>query len=132
MRGERWCVKPLRDPLERRVDTPVSIPLRYRLPNPPPLFVGRAEESERLRALIARAPVSVVRGLGGLGKTALVLHALHHGFPHEAPRALFIGLRPAEPPGDVQIEIMRALAAASGLDRVDWSGLLDEPEALLS
>ncbi len=113
-------------------DTPVSLPLRYRLPNPPPLFVGRAEETERLRALIDRAPVSVVRGLGGLGKTALVLHTLHQAFPREAPRTMFIGLRPTEPPGVVQIEIMRAVAAASGLDRVDWSGLLDDPDALLA
>ncbi|MRG93744.1 hypothetical protein [Polyangium spumosum] len=112
--------------------SPVSLPLRYRLPNPPPLFVGRAEEAERLRAMILRAPVSVVWGLGGLGKTALVLHTLHHAFPEQASRTLFIGLRPAEPPGVVQVEIMRAIAAASGLARVDWSGLLDDPDALLA
>jgi hypothetical protein len=112
------------------VATP-AVPLRYRLPNAPPLFVGRAGETAQLAAMLRRAPVSVVRGLGGIGKTSLVLHTLHRAFPAEAQQALFIGLRPADPKVDTMVEIMRAVAAAGGLTRVEWAGLLDDPDALL-
>jgi hypothetical protein len=118
------------------LDTPAAaaapaVPLRYRLPNTPPLFVGRAEETAQLAAMIGRAPVSVIRGLGGIGKTSLVLHTLHQAFRAQAQQTLFIGLRPAEPPVDPTVEIMRAVAAAHGLDRVEWAGLLEDPDALL-
>ena len=47
--------------------------------NPPPLdpkFVGRAEEVERLRRAIEEVRAVLVRGVGGVGKTQLVLKAL--------------------------------------------------------
>src|SRR5690242_6945620 len=53
------------------------LPLRNRLANAPPLFVGRRREVAWLKRELRDNPVVVVSGPGGIGKTALVLHTLH-------------------------------------------------------
>jgi hypothetical protein len=50
----------------------MRIPAAHRLPNPPPIFVGRAQEADRLRRILERGPVGVLAGPRGAGKTALV------------------------------------------------------------
>ena len=51
----------------------------HRLPPPPPGFVGRTEELARLRALdpSAGALLTGLKGMGGIGKTALALVLAH-------------------------------------------------------
>ena len=95
------------------------------------MFVGRQAEIAALSERIRRAPVSLVWGLGGLGKTALVLHTLHQHFGDRVPRALFLALRPGEPRGQTQVELLRALAEASGVAEIDWSRVLRDSELLL-
>src|SRR4051794_34759923 len=79
--------------------------LRYRLPNAPPTFVGRADTVKRLCALIERAPLCLVWGLGGLGKTSLVRHTLHRHFPAQTARTISIGIRPGDPADQIAIEL---------------------------
>ncbi len=82
---------------------------------PPDLatFTGRAPELERLRRALAgaqqagaRAVISVIEGMAGVGKTQLAIHAAHM-LDRERPfdRVLFVNLRgfhpdPAQPPAD--------------------------------
>jgi hypothetical protein len=94
----------------RRMDTPAPPPLAYRLPNPPPLFVGRRREAAELAALIKRAPVTVVYGVGGVGKTSLVLATLRRRHAAQVARTVMLGLRPSDAPGEVQLDLLRALA----------------------
>ncbi len=54
-----------------------TAPLRLRVRNPPPVFVGREREQALLLAALDRGPVTCVVGPGGLGKTSLVSAALH-------------------------------------------------------
>ncbi len=106
-----------------------SIPLRYRLPNPPALFVGRADEVAWLADAVRRAPVTVVVGPAGLGKTALVLYALHRRFKKKLPKTLFVSLGPTASGEDVGQEVLRALAEAEKLPAVDWASLSGDPDA---
>ncbi|HEY2515844.1 MAG TPA: hypothetical protein VGI39_33470, partial [Polyangiaceae bacterium] len=100
-----------------------SIPLSFRLPNPPPLFIGREAEVERLAQAIERAPVSLVWGLGGLGKTALVLHTLHTRFPDRVKDTLFVPLREGMAGAQVLVEVVRAITHVCGRAPLDWSSL---------
>jgi hypothetical protein len=109
----------------------LRIPLRFRLPNPPVQFVGRGAERLELAAALARAPVTVVSGLGGLGKTALSLSVLHGELAQAVPRALFVGLRPGEPIGQAILEVARALAASIDDRQPSWPQLLEDPEQSL-
>ncbi len=52
-------------------------PLRYRIANPPSVFVGRQAEERLLRSALARGPIAAVCGDAGLGKSALVQAVLH-------------------------------------------------------
>jgi len=106
------------------------LPLRYRLPNPPPAFVGREHEVETLVAAIKRAPVALVWGLGGLGKTALVLHSLHRYFTRRVPRTLIINLAPGDKAEDICISTIRALAEVEGHAEINWPSLMADPDSL--
>src|SRR5262245_8022353 len=100
------------------------------MPNPPPLFVGRERELASLRASIARGPVSLVWGLGGLGKSALALQTLHSAFPEKVARTLVVRLQPSDRPEDPAAVLVRALASVRSGEAIDWPSLLADPEAL--
>ncbi|MFI0719338.1 tetratricopeptide repeat protein [Streptomyces sp. NPDC021224] len=60
------------------------------LPPAPPVFVGREAEADHVLSILrpddggtASVVVSAVAGLGGIGKTALALHAAHHAVRRE-------------------------------------------------
>lgn len=91
------------------------LPLSLRLPNAPAFFVGRQAETDRLEQAIGRAAASVVWGLGGLGKTTLVLHTLHQRFATQVPRTIMVGLTGSAP---IYLEVAKALAAVDGGARV--------------
>jgi hypothetical protein len=120
----------------RVVDAPAArrfeglVPIRYRLPNPPPIFVGRRAEIDLLAATAKRGPVCFVHGLGGLGKTSLVLRMIHDRLPADVERALFLGLRPSDPLTDARVTVIRACASVLGVTSLDWSTLLADGEAL--
>jgi len=107
----------------------VALPLRYRLPNPPPIWEGRAAEATWIAERLADGPLVVVEGEGGIGKTALVLHVLGSMMERDAP-ALHVDIRPGDQPEDVRIEVARALAASGAAAGVDPASLASEPEAL--
>ena len=106
-----------------------SVPLRFRLPNPPAVFVGRKAELLELGDAIRRAPVSAVWGLGGSGKTALVLQTLHRRFAGKAERTLFVGLRPGT--ASPEVEVARVLAEATG-SRIEWAAVASAPDAAVA
>lgn len=82
---------------QRREADAKELPLRLRLPNPPPVFVGRDAELSWLQQALSRAPVALLSGPGGIGKTALALQALH-SLPSIHPRrVLYVLLRPGHP-----------------------------------
>lgn len=105
------------------------VPLRFRLPNPPAVFVGRKTEGAELADAIRRAPVSVVWGLGGSGKTALVLQTLQKRFARKADRTLFVGLRP----GTLlpEVEVARVLAEATK-SRIEWTAVASAADAAVA
>ncbi|MFB9904221.1 AfsR/SARP family transcriptional regulator [Allokutzneria oryzae] len=84
--------------------TPAARTAPAQLPAPPRLFTGRATELARLSGVLARgnaATVSAVGGMGGVGKTALVLHWAHANlaaFPDGQLHVDLHGFDPAAPP----------------------------------
>ncbi|MCA9612797.1 MAG: hypothetical protein KC586_08600 [Myxococcales bacterium] len=86
-----------------------SVPLRFRLPNPPGVFVGRGDASARLQTSLARERGVVVHGGGGMGKSALVQHVLA---PH-ADSTVYVVFGPE--PSDPLRKVEEALLAVSGL-----------------
>ncbi|MEV6905039.1 BTAD domain-containing putative transcriptional regulator [Amycolatopsis sp. NPDC051372] len=68
------------------------------LPAPPRSFTGREKELEVLSA--TPAPVSVIVGPGGVGKTALALHWAHEHVGEYPDAQLFVDLRGFDPSGE--------------------------------
>ncbi|WP_073917880.1 ATP-binding protein [Streptomyces sp. CB00455] len=65
-------------------------------------FVGRTAEVATLRALLTAPdrhslPLAAVSGMGGIGKTALVLHVAHLVREHYPDGQLYAGLRGMDP-----------------------------------
>ncbi|HRI67218.1 MAG TPA: hypothetical protein PK156_23405 [Polyangium sp.] len=116
--------------MARQSSSLASLPVEFRLPNPPAIFCGRRQEIQWLRKAFARGPVTVVEGEGGFGKSALTHYVLHTRFPERIESALFISLRDRVPDEFVALSIARALVLANGLRDFDWSELLASPEAL--
>ena len=107
------------------------LPLRFRVPNPPAVFVGRSEESNALAQALSRGPVAVLTGPGGLGKTALVLRHVHSQAPEQRERTLFIEVAPGTAAVSLRITLLEAFQAATQLE-LDWDELKSEPEAALA
>ncbi len=117
--------------MARRSSHRQRIPLAHRLPNPPAVFVGREEEVSRLGSMLSRTPLAVIRGPGGIGKTALALHTIAQSFPDALPRTLYVPIRPDESPDQVRSTIAHLLAQVSGAeDDVDVAGARGDPEEL--
>ncbi len=108
------------------------LPLDLRLPNPPPIFVGRAGEAARLEAAIRRAPLCGVFGVGGLGKTALVCHVLHDRFARQVPRVVMARLGSGASLDQLLYTVARALARLRGLDGIDWGPIVADRAALIA
>lgn len=106
--------------------------MTLRLPNGPPVFVGRAQESDALEAAIRRGPVASVWGVGGLGKSSLAFHVLHARFPAQASRTLMVRLARDEAIEEALLTVARTLAELHGTSGVDWRALLADRDALLA
>jgi hypothetical protein len=68
-----------------------------------------------LETLVRRGTVAIVWGVGGLGKTSLVLRTLHTCFASEAARAAMVQFRPDADAGEGLRSVLRAVAATSGV-----------------
>jgi tetratricopeptide (TPR) repeat protein len=102
------------------------IPLAWRLPNPPPLLVGREAEVQALGVAVRQGAVTVVAGPAGVGKTTLLLWGLHKSLPRRVDSMRYVRLgaeRPAE-------TLLLALTAGEALRRDDWASLLGDSDAL--
>ncbi|MCB9543465.1 MAG: hypothetical protein H6703_13590 [Myxococcales bacterium] len=100
------------------------VPLAVRLPNPPPIFRGRAAEVAALSALLKQGPLAVVQGPSGIGKTSLALAVSHALAQRRLAAARYVRLV-GEPAGAAAL---RALAGP--LDPEERARLLGDPEAL--
>lgn len=72
-------------------------PLRFRLPNPPPVFVGRVSERRRLDEQLAQTPLSLVVGAGGIGKSAFVRTVSWAWRERTGLPVIQVHLRPGDP-----------------------------------
>lgn len=81
-------------------------------------FTGRAEETERIRRALLRPtteamPIVLVTGMGGVGKTALVVHSVQTVLAAYPDGQLYVDLRGADgtpaDPGSVLASFLRAL-----------------------
>ena len=93
---------------------PVTNPALHQLPPPPATFVGRETELHDLlsRAQIGNLAISGLRGMGGIGKTALAL-ILAHQLKSQYPDAqFFLDLRGPTPnplfPADALAHVIRS------------------------
>ena len=109
-----------------------AIPLAYRLPNPPAVFLGRRDEVASLAELIERGTVAIVWGPGGIGKSALVSATLQARFPAAIPRVVHVDLIDTRH-GDLVAQTARPLlAAVHGTSDGSLATLLDLAEDLES
>lgn len=106
------------------------LPLRLRLPNPPPIFMGRERETEALAAALLRSPIVLLCGPEGVGKTALALHGIRLLPGFEGEHALRVELREGPGAEDPRLQLGRALAEAQGLACVDGPRGLEDEECL--
>ncbi|MFC0113936.1 AfsR/SARP family transcriptional regulator [Kibdelosporangium aridum] len=90
------------------------------LPAPPPVFTGRQAALAELDKVAAKDTMAIatVSGLGGVGKTWLVLHWAHHNARRFADGQLYVNLRGFDPAGEpLRPEIaLRGLLDALGVD----------------
>lgn len=114
---------------EPRASTP-PLPLSDRLPNPPASFVGRGAELRFLRAAIRRAPVTVIRGAAGVGKSTVALAALRRFDGDQVARTVYVPHRHSDPHEPIALPLVRALLRARGARDVDWRELVAAPDGL--
>ncbi len=84
-----------------RAGTPVSItpqPHLHTLPDPPVVFIGRDTDLAQLRnASAAGTVLTGLRGMGGIGKSALALVLAHEWLPRFPDAQLFLNGRGTQP-----------------------------------
>ncbi len=99
---------------------PSPVPLPSQLPAPPPLLAGRRKELAALDTARepGSTPVTVVSGLGGVGKTSLALRWAHdnlHRFPDGQLYVNLHGFSPSTPAARPQTTVYDFLVAL-GMD----------------
>lgn len=120
----------------------MKLPLTHRLPNPPAVFLGREPEVQRLHAAIQRAPVVLVVGPGGYGKSALVRYALSNAalegggaelLPAVLP-AILVEVRPGDTLPEALVTLGRLLATAESGNKTSagrWHRAAADPVELI-
>ncbi|MFE6049241.1 BTAD domain-containing putative transcriptional regulator [Kitasatospora sp. NPDC056446] len=107
---------------------------RFRVPSQLPRdvtdFTGRDEQVRLVLDALADGRVPVVAGMGGIGKTALAVHAAHRAAPGYPDGRLYADLRGAdESPAD-PARVLAAFLRALGADPREIPAALDERAAL--
>lgn len=96
------------------VKIPRTVNALHQLPPPPPDFTGRARELEELMSRIAGggATISGLQGLGGIGKTTLVLKLAERLAPRYPDAQFYLDLKGADKqplsPADALAHVIRA------------------------
>jgi tetratricopeptide (TPR) repeat protein/transcriptional regulator with XRE-family HTH domain len=114
--------RPLREVWERAKDggpasVAVAVPVRNDLPHDITAFTGRRAELDALLGAARSASVVAIDGMGGVGKSALAVHAAHRltaDFPGGQLYLDLHGLTPGRAPVE-PAEALRVLLAALGL-----------------
>ncbi|MEB2312201.1 MAG: helix-turn-helix domain-containing protein [Polyangiaceae bacterium] len=101
------------------------------MPNPPAVFVGRERERAALSSALARAPLTVLHGPSGVGKTALALTVLASREP-SLDESTLVSLRDADRHELLALAVARTLARAAEIERVDWAELGEDRDALIA
>jgi tetratricopeptide (TPR) repeat protein len=75
--------------------TPAGLSALHQLPPPPADFTGREEELAELRAIVESGGITIsgVRGMGGIGKTALALKLAHELAPRYPDAQIYLNLQ---------------------------------------
>ncbi|GAA4469191.1 AfsR/SARP family transcriptional regulator [Phytohabitans houttuyneae] len=95
----------------------VPYPVLCQLPPSIGDFVGRAEQSGRLAALLTRAdavPIAVVSGVAGVGKSTLAVHVAHQLRSRFPDGQLYINLEGAGPTPRDPVEVLGEFLHALG------------------
>ncbi|MGH3395659.1 MAG: BTAD domain-containing putative transcriptional regulator [Streptosporangiaceae bacterium] len=109
---------------EREAWPPAPVTRPAQLPADLPAFAGRRTELARLDALLAAAgpgrlaaPIAVIDGMAGIGKTALAVHWAHRAAARFPDGQLYVNLRGFDPGGTVvsASEALRGLLGALGV-----------------
>ncbi|ADD44920.1 XRE family transcriptional regulator [Stackebrandtia nassauensis] len=106
------------------------------LPAPPPRFTGRDGELAALVAALTRdggVPVCAVTGMGGVGKTALALHAAHAVAEQFPDGQVYLDLRSHDKPLDTRAALSQLLRAVGGVvDAVDGTDAVGAYRSVLA
>ncbi|MFE2408219.1 ATP-binding protein [Kitasatospora sp. NPDC059408] len=107
---------------------PVHAPSQ--LPSDLPDFTGREEHLRFVLTALADGRVPVVSGMGGIGKTALAVHAAHRAAADYPDGRLYADLRGADDEPADPARILAAFLRALGADAREIPESLDERAAL--
>ncbi len=88
-------------------------------------FVGREREAAEIRALLGRHRLVTLVGVGGTGKTRLLLHVAGEVAGTHADGEWLVELAPLREPGLVVDEVVRALGVQVGPGQTSIGALID-------
>ncbi|MFD5468645.1 ATP-binding protein [Kitasatospora sp. NPDC127059] len=100
------------------------------LPPDLPDFTGREEHLRLVLAALSEGRVPVVSGMGGIGKTALAVHAAHRAAADYPDGRLYADLRGADDEPADPARVLAAFLRALGADAREIPESLDERAAL--
>ena len=112
MAGARYVIEALlAGPPAARPARVESLPKRHNLPNPTSTFVGRRREVAVCNRLLEQGRLVTLTGIGGCGKSRLMLHVAEASVARHPDGVWFVDLAPFSNPS----RIIGALAATLGL-----------------
>ncbi|GAA3439126.1 hypothetical protein GCM10018954_087460 [Kutzneria kofuensis] len=129
--------QPSRRPIVPFMDEPLPAPISpAQLPADVADFTGRTALVKRLTAMLTprthrtAPPRALVAGIGGVGKTALAVHAAHQVRQHYPDGQLYVDLRGAGPDAADPLNVLSAFLRAFGVSPNSTPADLDERAAM--
>jgi DNA-binding SARP family transcriptional activator len=129
--------QPSRRPIVPFMDEPLPAPVSpAQLPADVADFTGRTALVKRLTAMLTprthrtAPPRALVAGIGGVGKTALAVHAAHQVRQHYPDGQLYVDLRGAGPDAADPLNVLSAFLRAFGVPPNATPADLDERAAM--